>query len=98
MVDRLLFYIDDNTRVARDRLNFITQYRTKNKKTGEYTDNWKNDRYFHSFKQLLNKVALIDVRQSDASDVKSLTMAINDLMDKIDGVKDVFVSEVKEKK
>ena len=92
--DRVLFYIDENTRIARDRSNFISQYRTKEVKdkkfTGKYSNNWENDRFFNSFDALAEKVALIDVRMSDALDVQSLAEAINNMVEKLDTIKEFY--------
>jgi len=91
--DRALFNIDENTRIARDRLNFITQYRTKGK-DGKYTNNWVSDRYFGNWKHLAEKVSLIDVRSSDAKDVKSLTEAINNMISKLDNMDNLMTEEL----
>jgi len=89
--ERVLFYIDENTRVSRDKNNFITQYRTKEikdkKLTGKYSNKWANDRFFGNLKHLAEKVAMIDIRISNAKDVKSLTEVIERLILKLDNIK-----------
>lgn len=86
--DMVLFYIDDNTRVARDRLNFISQYRMKDKE-GNYTDKWMNDRFFPSVKSLIKKVCEIEIRESNANDIKALLNVLQNLIDKLDSIKEI---------